>query len=237
MVGGRVGAYRPIGAVLPQERALATNAYPPEHSITVGGEGKVRVAPDVANLAVEVSVTRGNVKDARGAAAEAMTAVLAAIKKTGVADKDIRTSRLTLNPVYRYDKGSEPKLTGYSFSNAVRVTVRDLEKLPAVVDEVSAVGATSIGSIEHRLDDPKNARARARELAMADARAKADALAKLAGVSIKGVAFIVEGGAPELAMPMQPMARGLMAAPAAEPTPVESGELEISARVTVSYLI
>ena len=178
---------------------------PAEHTITVSGVGLVSAEPDVADIMIGVSVTKPAVKDARAGAAVAMTAVIAAAKQAGVADRDIRTANLSLNPVQRYD-GNAPKLIGYEFANTVRITVRDLSKVPDVVDQAAAVGATTINGISFRIDDPTKVEAKARELAMADARARADALARLAGVAIRGVAAISEdlGGGP---MPPRPDAR------------------------------
>lgn len=209
---------------------------PAERTISVSGVGLVAVEPDVADVTIGVSVTKPAVKDARAAAAAAMSAVVAAVKQAGVADKDIRTVSLNLNPVQRYD-GNTPRLIGYEFANTARVTVRDLAKLAAVVDQASAVGATTIHGIAFRIDQPARAQAKARDLAMADARAKAEALARAAGVTIKGVAAIAEqiGGGP--LPPLPPIPHALMARAESAPTPVEAGTTEVSVGVTVSYLI
>jgi hypothetical protein len=214
---------------------MSGNDLPAEHTITVSGVGLVSAEPDVADVMIGVSVTRPAVKDARAEAAAAMTAVVAAVKQAGVADKDIRTVSLNLNPVQRYD-GNVPKLIGYEFANTTRVTVRDLEKVSAVVDQAAAVGATTIQGIAFRIDDPTKIEARARELAMANARDRADALARAAGVAIKGVAAIAEdmGGGP---MPPVPMRAFSLAKSAEASTPVEAGTTEVSIHVTVSYLI
>ena len=107
---------------------MSTSDGQSEHTIAVVGVGSVGVAPDVAEVTIGVEVTRPAVKDARDAAATAMTAVVAAVKRVGVADKDVRTDNLSLSPVYDYSKGS--KLTGYQFSNTLTITVREMEKLP-----------------------------------------------------------------------------------------------------------
>ena len=207
-----------------------------EHLITVSGAGLASGIPDVAEVTIGVSVTKGAVKDARAQAAEAMTAVIDAVKKLGVADKDVATLNLSLSPVYDYNTGnSAPKLTGYQFSNSIRVTVRELDKLSAVIDGSAAVGATTIQSIEFRIDNPRRLEVEARKLAMADARAKADALAALAGVSIRGVASISEST--DGPVPPRPMFAMAMARREAAPTPVEAGTTEVPIHVTVSYLI
>ena len=149
------------------------------------------VAPDTADVSLGVSVTRPTAKDARAAAATAMEGVIASIKKNGVADKDIVTTNVSLNPVYDYTS-SVRRLTGYEFANTVKATVRALDKVPAVVDDAVTAGATVVYGISFRLDDPTVQQNKARELAMADAKAKADILARPAGVSIKGARHITE---------------------------------------------
>jgi uncharacterized protein YggE len=104
-----------------------------------------------------------------------------------------------------------------------------------VVDQAAAVGATTIHGISFRIDDPAKVEARARELAVVNARAKADALARSAGVAITGVAAIAEGGGGM--MPPVPMRAFSLAKAEDASTPVEAGATEVSVHVTVSYLI
>ena len=143
------------------------------------------VAPDTADVSLGVSVTKPTAKEARHTAATAMEAVVESIKKNGVAEKDIVTVNVSLNPVYEYT-GSSRRLDGYEFGNTVKVVVRYLDKVPAVVDDAVSAGATVVYGISFRLDNPTTQQAKARELAMADARAKADVLARIAGVHDQG---------------------------------------------------
>jgi len=225
-----------VGPIIANNHTQAADTTgTPEHTLTVSGMGDVSVAPDVADVMIGVSVTKPTVKDARDAAAISMTAILAAVKKDGVADKDIATVNLSLSPVYDYSSNSSaPRLTGYQYSNTIKVTVRDLAKVPAVVDDATAAGATTIQGISFRLDKPKPVEAQARQLAMTDARAKADALASAAGVSIKGVASISEM---TVASPIYYSAAGLADKAASVATPIQSGTTDIMIQVTVSYLI
>ncbi len=204
-----------------------------DHTVTVAGTGEVGVAPDVADIVIGVQVTKPTVKDAQSAAATSMTAVVAAIKKNGVDAKDITTVNLSLNPVYDYN-GSTSKLTGYQYANSVRVTVRDLTKVPAVADDAVAAGATTIQGITFRLDNPKTVAGQARQLAMQDARAKADALVSAAGVSIKGVASITETTSQN---PVYFAGGAALDKAASVSTPIQTGTTDIIVNVTVSYLI
>ena len=218
----------------------ADASTPPEHTISVTGTGRVVISPDVADLRVGVSATKPTVKAARAAAAESMTRVVAALKKLGIADADIQTTTLSLQPIYDYSTNSNPpRLTGYQLQNAVAVTVRDLDKVGDAIDDSLAAGATTFDGVSFRVDDPAKAEAQAREAAMAQAKSKADTLAKGAGVSIGGVASISETASP---VPYPIMyardAAGALAAPdKSVATPVENGTNEVTVTVAVSFLI
>jgi len=208
----------------------------PEHTITVSSSGVVSVAPDVADVVIGVMAQKLTVAEAQSAAATSMTAVIAAVKKAGVDAKDIVTVNISLNPVYDYGtNGAVARLVGYQFANTIQVTVRDIKSVAAVVDDSMAAGATTVNGITFRVGDPKASQSQARGLAMADARAKADALAQAAGVSVKGVANITETSS-------QPTpvyyAAGTDAVKAQSvSTPIQTGTTDITIQVTVTYLI
>src|SRR5665213_1837571 len=101
----------------------------------------------------------------------AMTRVIAALKALGIADKDIQTSNVSLQPTYDYSTNANPpRITGYQLSNSVTVTVRDLAKLGDAIDNSLAAGATSIDGVAFRVDDQTAAEAQARQAAMAEAK-------------------------------------------------------------------
>jgi hypothetical protein len=216
----------------------ATGADPTstaEHTVTVTGTGEVSVAPDVADVLIGVTVQKPTVKEAQSAAATAMNATIAAIKKDGVADKDIVTVNVSLDPVYDYGSGnSVPRLVGQSFSNTVKVTVHDMTGLGAVIDDSITAGATVVQGVNFRLNDPKSVEAQARQLAMTDARSKADALASAAGVQVKGVASITEV---TTSSPITYASGALDKAVAMSSTPIQTGTTDTQIQVTVSYLI
>ena len=205
-----------------------------DKTITVTGMGRVTLTPDVADLRLGVNITRPTATAARDDAATAMTKVVAAIKAAGVADKDIQTSMLSLQPVYDYSTNGQGKLTGFQVINVVAVTVRDISKVGDLIDAAVTAGATSVDGVTFRVDNETAAEAQARTAAVADARAKADALATAAGVSIQGVSQIAENTA-TVPYPL-PYAAG--AAPAKDAsTPVSPGTTEIDITVTVVYRI
>lgn len=226
-----------VAPIMSGHPALAANpSTGTDHTVTVSGTGEISVAPDVADVVIGVMVQKPTVAEAQSAAAAAMTSVLAAIKKDGVADADIITVNLSLTSVYDYSaSGTSPRLVGQQYSNTVKVTVRNLKSVASVVDDATAAGATAIAGITFRLNDPKTIEAQARQLAMADARTKADALTAAANVSVTGVSAITETTAQT-----NPTYYGaaLDAAKAASvSTPVQTGTTDIIVQVTVSYLI
>jgi len=226
-----------FGPALTMRPARALDpATTPEHTISVGGIGRITTVPDVADVRVGVMITRTKVRDAQAAAATAMQAVIAALRKAGIADKDVQTTSLSLQPVYDYSpNGTPPKLTGYQIVNAVQATVRKLDTISDVIDGALAAGATTLDGITFRVDDPAAAEAQARDAAMKNARAKADALAKAAGVSITGVSSITEqsGSTP---VPV-PYSAALAAPDKVASTPVQVGTNEVDVSVSVVYLI
>ena len=207
---------------------------PETGTIVVSGTGRVTVEPDLADLRLGLSVARPTVDGARAEAATTMDAILAAVTEADVPRRDVRTTLLSVQPRYDYRDNKPPTLTGYELANIVEVTVRDLDRLGDIVDGTLRAGATSMDSLSFRVADPAPAEREARVLAMAAARARADVLAEAAGLTIVGVADIVEGGAVRPPIPF-PKGERMMAMAADLATPVEAGSMEISVSVTVSY--
>lgn len=236
LVVGLLGAVV-AGPLLSIHPTLATDpaATPPEHTISVTGTGRVVLTPDTADVRLGVTTTAKTVKAARAAAATAMTAVIASLRSRGIADKDIQTTTLSLQPTYNYSIGSNPPaVTGYSLTNAIAVTIRDLGKLGDAIDGALGAGATSLDGVAFRVADQSGAETQARQAAIAEASAAAKTLADAAHVSISGVASISESVAP-VPYPVQYFAAGAASKDVA--TPVMAGTSEVSVTVAVVYLI
>ncbi len=207
-------------------------------SISVNGVGRVKAEPDVADINLGVTKQGEDAKAASADAATTMDAVIKALIDAGIAEQDIQTSSISLNPIYNWDN-NPPTIEGWEASNLVNVTVRDITAVGDVVDAATAAGATNINGITFRVDDPTAAEAEARAAAVADAKAKADQLAAAAGVNIVGVITITESGG----QPPQPlyyqgdtMAMGAASAEMAK-TPVQPGQVELSITVFIQYEI
>lgn len=218
----------------PRTTVAAEPNLPEEHTISVTGVGRVFLRPDTADVRLGVVVQRPTATEARAVAATAMTGVVEVIRKAGIADRDIQTAMLSLQPVYDYNKQSTPPpLVGFQVVNSVNVVVRELDKVGDLIDDAIAAGATSVDGVSFRVENPTDAEAQARRAAVEDARAKANALAAAAGVSIVGVSAVSE----QTGQPPYPIPYERAAAVAADggSTPVQPGQSEIMVTVSVIY--
>jgi uncharacterized protein YggE len=208
----------------------------PEHTLSVSGTGSVSVKPDVADITVGVTVQRDQAGAAAADAATVMDAVITAIKGLGIAEEDIQTTTLSLSPVYDYDR-SPYRLVGYTATNLVTVTVRDLTQVGPVIDAATGAGATDVNSISFRLQDQTAAETEAREMAVTAARAKADTIAAAAGTEITGIISISESYAP-VPMPVYYGEADMAASrEGGAPTPVLAGTIEVRVDVSIVYSI
>jgi uncharacterized protein YggE len=233
---GLVAASIASPAFAPSTALAVDPARPAEHVLSVTGSARVLVSPDIADIRLTVSRTKPTVKAARSAAAAAMTKVLAALRKLGIAEPDIETTTVSLQPVYAYGNGSKaPRLSGYSLSNAIVVTIRDLDLIGAAIDDGLAAGATILDGVTFRVDDPTRAEEQARREAVSQAKAKGETLAAGAGVSIVGIAALSETLSP---VPYPAPYDGMRATAVTDlATPVRPGVDVVVVSITISYLI
>ena len=206
-----------------------------KRSITVPGQGTVIVEPNVASVRLGVNVLADTAGAARETAASTMKAILDAVRKQGVARRDVRTALVSLNPTMDYSNNKGPRITGYQVQNSVSVTLRNLAKTGELIDAALGAGASTLDSLDFHLDDPTAAAAEARAAAMTDARARATTIARAAGAKLGDVLAVAEGQPSSPPMPF-PAARMAMKADTAS-TPVESGTQEITVALTVSFEI
>jgi uncharacterized protein len=204
---------------------------PPEARIVVTGEGSVSVTPNYAQIRSGVTVRTKTVKEGVDANSKLMVAIIAALKDVGIADKDIQTSRFSIQPVYSpQEPRTEPKLLGYSVSNEVEATIREIGRIGDVLDRVVAVGATDVGHVTFLVSDASKALDQAREAAIADARRKAEVYANAAGVQLGRVEWITEEAGSGPSVPMMTRAQ-------AAPVPIATGEDMLRVKVTVGFEI
>ena len=203
--------------------------------VSVVGDGRVLVQPDVALANFGVESTAATLEAAQADASTRMQAVVDTLLARGVAREDVRTTRLGVSPIY--DQRDSTAVRGYRVVNSVQVKLRDFAGIGATVDAVIAAGANRVEGIAFQVDDLTPPKDQARVLAMANARAKADQLAGLAGMRVAGVKLISESDA--VSTPVRQPARA-EAAPAAAPAPappVEPGQQEVRTQVTVTFIM
>jgi uncharacterized protein YggE len=213
--------------------AAAQTALPAAISVT--GEARVSVPPDLAEITAGVTSEAKTARDASEANNAAMGRVLLALKGAGIAEKDYQTSRLSLQPQSAPNRVSSGpiQITGYRASNNVTVRLRDVSKVAAVIDILVGAGANEIGGINFSVSEASKLLDDARTEAIADARRKAEIYAKAAGVTLGAPLSIDEGGGGPIPMQFRKMAVSQMAAPA----PIAQGEETLQVSVSVSWSI
>ena len=205
--------------------------------IWVNGTGEVAVTPDIATLWLGIEAQADTVAEAQAQANTAMDAVMAALAASGVDEKDIQTRRFSIYQVTRWDDFKDQQVViGYRVTNMVNVTIRDIEQAGPVIDAVAAAGGdyTRINNISFSVDDPTPYYEEARQQAMADARAKAEQLANLAGVNLGKPTYISEG---TIYPPVVYRDYGMESMAPAPTTPISPGEIDLTLTVQVAYAI
>ena len=203
--------------------------------IIVTGEGEETMAPDIAILTISVMREAKTARDALTANNDAMAAVIAAMKSSGIGERDLQTTGIQINPRYEYpqkpDGGQEVVLAAYQVTNSLSVRIRDIAKTGEILDKSVSLGVNQGGGITFLNENPAQAREEARRKAVADAIAKAKTLAEAAGVTLGSVLEISET---THAAPPMPMAEAKFRADAAG-TPVEAGENAYRVQVNMTY--
>jgi len=208
-------------------------------TISLSATGTVRRAPDQAVVSLAVETRAPTARQAAQQNAQKMDAVIKAIREAGIPAERIQTEGYNLNPDYTFVNGgpgrpNEQRLVGYVADNTVRVVVDTIGRTGAVVDAAIAAGANRANGISYQLRDPDGARRDALKLAVAAAQKDAQALAEAAGQTL-GPLLQLSTEFQEPPRPMFAMAGARAEMPAAAPTPVEPGQMEITATVTVIY--
>ena len=202
--------------------------------VEVSGEGSVSAAPDFARVTLGVTTTERNAGEAMAANAKAANALVSLIKSEGVAPADIQTSELSISPMFSQPapgQTSAPTITGYTVSNNVTVMVRDIPRLGALLDKAVGGGANSVYGIGFGHNNLSALLDKARPLAVADARRKAEIYASAGGARIGRLMVLTEeaGRQPPVAFSRA------YASDAAAPTPIEAGEDKLTVTVTARF--
>ncbi len=201
--------------------------------LNISAQAEAKRVPDVATLSAGVVTQAVDGNTAMRENAVQMDKVMAAIKAAGIAERDIQTSGINLNPQYRYADNEAPKITGYQASNTVSLKVRDITKLGRVLDSLAAQGANQINGPSFEIDQPEPVYDEARLAALKKAQARAETYAKSLGLRVRRIVSISEGSQGGFRpMPMMAMARS---AKAEMDTSVSPGESSVSVNLDVVF--
>lgn len=207
------------------------------HSISIIGEGKVTGVPDVAKIQLGYSVEKKTVAQAQKENTNKMNSMVEKLKKDFKIDaKDIKTVNYYISPQYDWFNGKQT-LRGYSVSQDISVKVREMDKVSLILDAAGAIGLNQVGNLSFEIDNPEKLKQEAREKALAQAKAKAEALSNIVGVKLGKIISFSESSSDNQPIPiysLNKMAEGMGGggAPA-----VEAGSNEITVFATVQYEI
>lgn len=163
-------------------------------SINVRGEGEVNAKPDLGSFSFSVTAEGEDAATAQKDSAEKINSIMSFLKESGVEEKDIKNRDYYLNPKYRYENvacasgmycpPSNPVIDGYEVTQTIEVKVRNLDSAGDLITGAGERGATNISQLQFTIDDESNLKDQAREAAIADAKERADKLAKNLGVKL-----------------------------------------------------
>jgi len=222
--------YRPL--------PVAARPAPDDQEIilTVSGQGMVRLVPDVAHLSFGTLTRADTAHEAQARNAQLMANVIQALQQAGVPAAQMRTSSFSLSPVWEHPQANirggpaTPRIVGYQVTNTLQVQAR-LQQAGTLIDTAVRAGANTVDGIWFGVSDATGANLEALTKAHADARAKADRLAAAADLTVVGIRSIDESGS------FAPMPPGREFARTDAATPILPGEQELTAHVTVKFIL
>lgn len=202
--------------------------------ISVSGHGKADVSPDMATVSIGIVTTGKTAQLAQAENARVASDVTAVLGQLGIFSKDIQT-HYTMSPVY--ERGDYRKAVGYRASNTVTVTVHDVAKAGQVIDAALRSGATDVNGLSFGLKDARSVRDNALQMAVQDARSKADAIAAALGVKIVGIQNVKEDGGNFARYEVANARLAKLDGAAMADTPVNAGTVEVNAEVHIDFQI
>ncbi len=221
-----------VPAALPAQSTVAVQPIAGTR-LDIIASGEVTRVPDVAIVSAGVQTLAQTATAAIEENAARMERVRAALKRAGIADRDIQTSQISLNPDYRYADNQPPQLTGYRASNTVSVKFRDLKRTGAILDALVREGANQLNGPSLTIDQPQGAYDEARVKAIANGRARAEIYARALGMRVVKLLAVSESGA-SMPGPM-PIAYARSADAAMPVTKIDAGEQELQVSVSMSF--
>lgn len=204
-------------------------------TLTLTVEGRATRTPDIAEVSGGVVTNAPTAAAAMAENATKMNAVVNAVRKAGIADRDIQTTGLNLAPQYRYENNQPPVLIGYQATNTVNLRIRKIADTGKLLDTLIGVGANQINGPTFKVDDSESALDEARQAAVKTAQERAALYAKATGMSVRRIVTLSEGGGFDPGpRPMMMRAMAMDSVPAAPP-PVAPGEVSLNINLTVVF--
>jgi uncharacterized protein YggE len=201
--------------------------------LDISATGTVSRVPDLAIISAGVVTKAATATGAIADNAARMERVRAALRRAGIADKDIQTSSINLNPDYRYDNNQPPVLTGYQASNNVSIKFRDIRNSGKILDALVAEGANQINGPSLTIDKPETAYDEARVKAIAAGRARAELYARALGMRVVRLASVSEGGG--YVRPPMPMVMMAQARSADAKTEIDPGSQDLDVTLAMTF--
>ena len=201
--------------------------------LDVTATGEVTRVPDVAIITAGVVSRSATATGALQDAANRMAKVLAALKRAGIADRDLQTSNVSLNPEYRYPQNQAPQLTGYTATNQLSIRFRDIGASGKILDALVSQGANQINGPNLTIDKPEAALDEARANAVAIGRGRAEAYARSLGLRVARIVAVSESGGSFPVPPPMPMYARAEAAQA--DTKIVPGEQKLQVSLSMTF--
>ena len=200
--------------------------------LDINATGEVTRVPDVAIISAGVVSRSATASAALQDSADRMQRVLGALKRAGVADRDIQTSNVSLNPEYRYENNQPPQLVGYTATNNVSVRFRDIRSSGKILDALVAQGANQSNGPSLTLDKPEAALDEARARAVEIGRARAELYARSLGLRVVRIVSVSDSGGVYAPPPPVPM---MMARAEKAGTAIEPGEQKLQVNLAMTF--
>ena len=213
---------------------MQVHAMAAQPALNLSAYGEVKIAPDMATITFGVTTEAATAQAAMAENATRMQQVFAALRRAGIAERDIQTSGLNLSAQYDYQQNEPPRLRGYQASNRVTVTINDLTRVGTTADAVVGAGVNQIDGISFGLKDPKAAEDQARVLAVRAVQDKARLYAQALGVELGSIRSLNEGGGYTPPPPVLFTGARMAMADSAS-TPVAAGEMTVRIDITATY--
>ena len=227
-----------LGTAMPDARAQSATQTAPLPAdatlLSVSAQAQAHRVPDVATISAGVVTQAADANAAMRDNATQMDKVMAAVRGAGIAERDVQTSGISVQPQYKYAENSPPTITGYQASNTVNIKVRDIGKLGKVLDALVASGANQVNGPSFEIDQPEPAYDEARLAALKKAQARAETYAKAMGLRVRRIVSISEGGG-GFHPPIPMMRAQAMDMVAAKETSVSPGETTLSVSIDVVF--